>query len=165
MPSCRPDVISGVLYKVMDMAPRTILDVGVGYGKWGVLCTEYLTYWKNITPVVDGVEVFEKYKSPAHGVYREVFYTSVMDVLDKVGEYDLVLIVDVIEHLDREDGLKLLEAVKGHYIVSTPGYWSPQVASFGNIHERHVSQWKREDFVSSCVVPDQVGRNHILGWK
>ena len=60
MPSCRPDVIPELVYKVMEMCPETILDIGVGYGKWGALCIEYLKYWKNITPVVDGVEVFEK---------------------------------------------------------------------------------------------------------
>lgn len=166
MPSCRPEVISSIVYKVMEMRPKTILDVGVGYGKWGVLCTEYLTYWKKITPVVDGVEVFENYKSPIHDhLYREVFYTSVMNLLHKMGDYDLVLIVDVIEHLSREDGLRLLASIKNHYIVSTPAYWSGQGACFGNEHEAHISRWEKGDFANSSMVVGGEGRNHILGWK
>jgi len=164
MPSCRPDVIPAVLYKLIEMSPKTILDVGAGHGKWGVLCGEYLKYWKNIEPVIDGVEAFEKYKSPVHGVYRQVFYRDVTEIMHIVGNYDLVLAIDVIEHLSRDDGLKLLDVAKS-YLVSTPGYWSPQGACFGNEHETHISKWSTDDFVNSQLIVDQVGRNHILGWK
>jgi len=165
VPSCRPEVLSDVIYKVMEMGPQTILDVGMGYGKWGVLCIEYLKYWKGITPLVDGVEVFEGYKSPVHKIYRNVFYLDVMRLLPRLGEYDLVLLVDVIEHLSRENGLKLLDAVKKHYIVSTPAYWSGQGACCGNEHEAHISRWWQADFENSSVIFGREGRKHILGWK
>jgi len=166
MPSCRPEVISDIVYKVMEMCPRTILDVGAGYGKWGVLCVEYLKYWKGFTPIVDGVEVFENYKSPVHdSVYRRVFYQNVMELLPTFEGYDLILLVDIIEHLSREDGKKLLEGVKKHYIVSTPAYWSGQGACHGNKHEAHISRWTQEDFKHASVVSGREGRKHILGWR
>lgn len=165
MPSCRPDIMSEVVYKVIEMKPNTILDIGVGYGKWGVLCDEYLRYWCNIKPTIDGIEVFEDYKSPAHGVYNKIIYDNVMNQLSTVSGYDLVLIIDVIEHLSREDGLKLLDCIKGHYIISTPNYWHPQASSFGNEHEKHISLWTQKDFVQSCLVRNKVGRDHIVGWK
>ena len=165
MPSCRPDIIPEILYLVMGMKPRTILDVGVGNGKWGVLCGEYLRYWCDIIPDIDGVEAFRTYQSPAYAAYRNVFQGDVMDRLDLVGDYDLVLAVDVIEHLTKEDGVKMLEAVKGKYIVSTPNYWLAQGASFGNEYERHVSQWSQADFCNSRLISDRVGRQHVLGWN
>ena len=164
MPSCRPDIISEIVYKILEIVPQTILDVGVGYGKWGVLCTEYLTYWKSVKPKIDGVEIFENYKSPAHGVYNKIFYSDVIDILDEVGNYNLVLIIDVIEHLNREDGLRLLDASKS-YIVSTPEYWSPQGTCFGNKYETHISRWALDDFVNSQLILDKTGRHHIMGWK
>jgi len=147
------------------MRPNTILDVGMGHGKWGVLCHEYLRYWCGIEPEVDGVEVFREYESPAHAVYREIFYDNVVNLLDKVGNYDLVLAVDVIEHLSRDDGLRFIDSIEKHYIISTPNYWLPQEACFGNEHERHVSVWRAEDFANYTLVPDRVGRSHIVGWR
>ena len=165
MPSCRPDIIPSVLYKVMDLRPEVILDVGAGHGKWGVLCYEYLKYWCNIEPVVDGVEIFKDYASKVYGVYRQVFHNDIVEVLDIVKNYDLVLIVDVIEHLEKEAGLKLLGTVSKHYLVSTPAYWNAQGASFGNDHEKHLSRWSTADFKHSQLIKDRLGREHIMGWK
>lgn len=165
MPSCRPDIIPEVIYKVMDMNPQTILDVGMGCGKWGLLCHEYLKYWKDTVPVIDGIEVFEDYKNPAYSIYRKVYYGDVMDLLSIVGDYDLVMVMDVIEHLTRENGFKLIDSIKNHYIISTPGYWSAQGANFGNKYERHISRWKQTDFKYSLLIPDRVGRRQIIGWK
>ena len=166
MPSCRPDVISGVLYKVMDIKPGTILDVGVGHGKWSILCDEYLRYWTNLVPKIDGVEIFENYKSPAYGVYNEIFNCDVMSLVEKekIQNYDMVLIIDVIEHLSKENGFKLLEKCN-KYIVSTPNYWLPQGSSFGNDHEKHISKWDGQDFENHTIVQNVVGGEHILGWK
>jgi SAM-dependent methyltransferase len=164
MPSCRPDIISGVLYKILDICPKTILDVGAGYGKWGVLCTEYLRYWKDINVRIDGIEIFRGYESPAQLVYRSFWNVDVMDRLDIIPDYDLILSVGSIEHLKREDGLKLLELAKG-YVVSTPGYWIAQKECFGNVHETHVSKWDCWDFDNSRMVKDVLGRDHILGWR
>jgi 2-polyprenyl-3-methyl-5-hydroxy-6-metoxy-1,4-benzoquinol methylase len=166
MPSCRPDVIPHVLNAVMSLkpVPTRILDVGAGRGKWGILLDEYLHYWKGVIPEIDAVEAHEPYRSPAYGVYRKVWYQDVMELLDVVRIYDLIVMVDVIEHLSREDGLRLLMAAK-RYVISTPNYWSPQGPEFGNEYERHVSQWKPEDFKNSKVIPDSVGRSHIIGWR
>jgi len=166
VPSCRPEVIPSVLYQLMELKPGTILDVGAGHGKWGVLCDEYLRYWSNIVPQIDAVEVHGAYESHAYGVYREVFQCDVMSMVGRglLGKYDLVLLVDVIEHLSKEGGMRLLGECKG-YLVSTPNYWSEQGACFGNEHERHVSQWTGSDFANHSITKGTVGGDHVLGWK
>lgn len=166
MPSCRPDLIPAVVYRVMDMKPQSILDVGIGHGKWGILCDEYLRYWCNIQPHIDGVEAFRGYTSPAHSIYKKIFYCDVVNLFDEdmLESYDLVLAIDVIEHLSKENGRMLLDSSK-HYIVATPGYPSPQGAVFGNEYERHVSEWKPSDFEHCTSVKNIFGREHLVGWK
>ena len=42
MPSSAPDVIPAVVNLVWELAPRSILDIGAGNGKYGVLFRDYL---------------------------------------------------------------------------------------------------------------------------
>lgn len=165
MPSCRPEVIPAIVYKAMTFKPKTILDVGAGCGKWGCLLYEYLRYWCDMEPEIDAVEPFAAYKTPAWGFYRNVYEQDVLDVMGLLDKYDLVLMIDVIEHLEREKGEQVLNAVAKHYLVSTPAYWSPQGASFGNERERHVSRWYPADFYDAKIVQGGGGRNFIIGWK
>jgi hypothetical protein len=61
----------------------------------------------------------------------------------------LVLLIDVLEHFNREEGLKLLELcqniAKG-VIVSTPKTFQEQKDMFDNVFETHQSSWKKSDF-------------------
>ncbi len=41
MPSSRPNTIPTVIHLVRQLKPKSILDVGVGFGKWGHLFREY----------------------------------------------------------------------------------------------------------------------------
>jgi len=67
MPSSAPDHIPAVLKHVMKLQPKRVLDVGVGYGKWGFLLREYLESWNDrVHPedweiTITGVEVWEPY--------------------------------------------------------------------------------------------------------
>ena len=41
MPSSRPNTIPTVINLLRQLKPQSILDVGVGFGKWGHLFREY----------------------------------------------------------------------------------------------------------------------------
>ena len=41
MPSSRPNAIPTTVHVVRQLDPASILDVGVGFGKWGLLFREY----------------------------------------------------------------------------------------------------------------------------
>jgi predicted SAM-dependent methyltransferase len=72
--------------------------------------------------------------------------------------FEIVLMLDVIEHLTKENGEKLLEEVKritsSKIVLFTPLWWTeniyymndPHSAYFENSYERHQSLWVREDF-------------------
>src|SRR6185295_2131552 len=65
------------------------------------------------------------------------------------GRYDLILIIDVLEHFTEKDGIELLRhcVAKGkHILVSTPLDIGEQGAVYGNEFERHRFQWKKKHF-------------------
>lgn len=127
--------------------PKKILDVGCGYGKYSVLLREYL----DPDPVVDGVEAWEPYVKK-HGLkklYHKLYVSDVLDLTqEELDEYDLVMMGDVIEHIEKEPAIELLSRIKGWVIIATP---------FDHFHtdeglpptEAHVSHWTIEDFANT----------------
>jgi hypothetical protein len=68
------------------------------------------------------------------------------------GEFDAVVALDVIEHLSREEGERLLLSVERiaarRVLVFTPNGFLPQPPSDDNPHQEHRSGWTLHDFVS-----------------
>jgi 2-polyprenyl-3-methyl-5-hydroxy-6-metoxy-1,4-benzoquinol methylase len=125
-------------------APKTILDVGCGYGKYGVLLREYLEG----DPLIDGVEAWPDYieKHKLRGIYEELYSCDATDLSKEVlDKYDLVMMGDVIEHIEKEPAIDFLKRVKGWVVICTP---------FDHFHtdeglpptEAHVSHWTKKDF-------------------
>jgi hypothetical protein len=50
---------------VVNLNPSSVLDIGTGFGKYGLLCCEYLKLWdgrenySHFLRRIDGVEAFE----------------------------------------------------------------------------------------------------------
>jgi hypothetical protein len=138
-------------------APKSILDIGVGFGKYGVLLREYLDVWNERysrdqwQTRIDGIEVFKEYISPLHKfIYNQIYFGNALEVLPKLEHrYDLILLIDVLEHFSHDQGLKLLEYCQQRaksVIVSTPKRFLKQKDVFGNVFETHQSWWKESDF-------------------
>src|SRR5437870_2488502 len=74
--------------------PARVLDVGAGYGKYGVLAREY-----GGSTVVDALDI----NPPRYPVYDHVYLgdLSKLDLPAEASRYDLALFIDVIEHLDK----------------------------------------------------------------
>jgi len=156
MPSSQPDNISTVVKWIVEIDPASVLDVGVGFGKYGVLAREYTDIrhgryqrkeWK---VVIDGIEIFSPYYNPICDIYDRVYGQDVKELLPHLKNYELVLICDVLEHLTKDDGIQVLAECKRMatkaVIVSTPFGPYPQDTCFGNENERHISEWKVNDF-------------------
>jgi len=173
MPSSRPETIAKVVNLLIELNPNSVLDVGPGFGKWGLLLREYLEVWqKRLLPEtwvkqIDALEVFEPYtKLPGYQLfYDNVMVGNVMDYLDILGGYDCVLFLDIIEHLEKKDGKMILSLPK-RWIVSTPSYDSKQGPGFGNIYEEHKSVWTPADFLElgGCK-PELIEGKWIIAWK
>lgn len=142
---------------VRKLNPKTILDVGVGFGRWGILFREFLEVWDDCNysgewkRIIDGVEIFPEYIKEYHKYfYSNIFVEDALKFLRKIeNTYDLINLGDVIEHFTKEDGEILisqaLEKAKV-VIINIPigKYWQQQGTE--NPFEEHKSVWYNRDF-------------------
>jgi hypothetical protein len=164
MPSSRPNTIPTIIHIVKQIRPASILDVGVGFGKWGHLFREYTDivaaehdpkrYKRKHWQVrIDGIEGHAAYLTPMHRfLYNAIFIGEAGEIVRRVSRYDLIFLGDIIEHFDKTDGLSLLErciakATKA-VVLSTPKHETLQSDLCGNELERHRSVWSPSDFKS-----------------
>jgi hypothetical protein len=162
MPSSRPNTIPAVIHLVRQLKPNSILDVGVGFGKWGHLFREYTDILaaehdppryrrENWKVRIDGIEGHAPYLTPMHEYfYDKIHIGDACELLANLPPYDLIFLGDIIEHFDKAKGRKLLREAYEHalkaLIVTTPKYETAQEGLCGNELERHRSLWSAKDF-------------------
>lgn len=156
MPTSSLHQISDIVELIVAADPGSVLDVGVGFGTYGVLAREYLelldgrAVYDDWRRRIDGIEIFPAYLTDLHRtVYDTIFEGDAREILPTLPRqaYDLVLLIDVIEHFDRAAGRQVLGEclrVGRNVIVSTPLEFFTQ-DGFGNPHEEHRSHWSRRD--------------------
>lgn len=132
----------------------SLLDLGCGDGA----LMKSLMVDKKWT--VTGVDIFPKSvkETKKKGIYEKVICGDVVDITKQfVSEkkfFDVVFCSQVMEHLPREKGEKLLGIIdslaKERIIILTPrGYMDqPEVFLEDNPHQVHQSGWTEEDFAS-----------------
>nr|MBA3284464.1 glycosyltransferase family 1 protein [Nitrosopumilus sp.] len=158
MPSSQYYHISKIMEMIISLKPNSVLDIGSGYGKFGVLCREYLELWDGrqkyeFKKRIDCVEVFKEYITPLHKyIYNYIYNNNILDLVTNLDyRYDLILLIDVLEHFEKKEGSDLLKKlVKNNngVLISTPKKPSPQKDAFGNIYETHRSRWTNNDLRS-----------------
>jgi len=139
--------------QIINLIPKnmTILDLGCGNGR-PFIGTDF--------PFITGVDIWKKkFYMPE---YDEICFNDIREIDNLFPEkfFDVVTAIDVIEHLEKEEGLKLIEdaeklALK-KVIFFTPRKWDENKDSFKNkkwwSYENkyclHKSIWTEEDFTS-----------------
>jgi len=155
LPSSQFGQVSPITWLIHEIDPQSVLDIGPGFGKYGFISREYLELWFRTTDYakrtrrIDAIEVFEPYVTPLlRSIYDEVHVGDAIDILPELPVYDLVLLIDVLEHMDKANGTRLITSALGKgtlVIVSTPKNPAPQGVHFGNVHERHTSAWTKRE--------------------
>jgi len=140
-----------VARKIIQEEPKSILDIGVGFGMAGMIARSYADIWRlRLTPgewqcQIDGIEVFPGYLMPHQRfLYNKVLIGDALELLPTLQTYDLVICIDVLEHFLRSDGERLLGLIADHgrhYVVTTPKHFFAQTAVHGNLAERHLCEW------------------------
>jgi SAM-dependent methyltransferase len=146
----------------MARAPTSVLDVGVGYGKYGHLLREYLDDYRWEVRI-DGVDAHPYMQRVGCGCYDQLFHGDFLTI--DLPHYDLVLMIDVLEHFDRDDGfasLRKAATVGTEVLISTPHRPRPQAAVNGNPYERHRSRWTAADFAGYTWGPAST-RQSLIG--
>lgn len=154
MPVSDGVIIPWVINLARLTQPQTVLDVGVGFGKWGMLFREMFDIcheryekkdWKTR---IDGVEVFTPYITSVHNyIYNNLYLEDVRDFVPTI-DYDLVYFGDVLEHLEKKQALELVERFRknSHVLISTPNGHFKQEKVFGNPYEEHKCGFFAKDF-------------------
>ncbi len=143
---------------VKRLNPKSILDVGVGFGRWGILFREFLEVWgdNNISGdwkrKIDGVEIFPDYIKPYHNYFYDNIYIedALTFIRNTRNSYDLINCGDVIEHFEKKKALELISLCLGksdYLLINIPigDNWH-QTAVNNNEYEKHRSEWSRSDF-------------------
>lgn len=166
MPSSDPRCIPAVIRIVKRLAPHSVLDLGAGMGKYGVLFREYLTlrHFGKMGEYpdehalqekirIDAVEGFADYVTELHRcVYDNVYVSRIQDHAIAPDSYDVIYMGDVLEHIDKKEATEigLLDRLVGGatmgVIISVPATVKEQDDVFGNELEIHRSQWSPADF-------------------
>lgn len=144
------------------LKPQSVLDIGVGFGKWGFLCREMLEFaddrkeggaenycrWRLR---IDGIEIYEAYITPMHHfLYDHLYIGNAIDLLPTLDHhYDLVNMIDVLEHFTYEEGCAVMRHCleRGrNVLVSTPRDIKEQGTYYENTYETHQFQWLPSHF-------------------
>ena len=154
MPTSTPAPTVDICRRIIKIKPKSVLDVGIGFGKYGFLCREYTdihhgNYFKWKTRI-DGIEGFKKYVTNVQRcIYDNIYIGDAVDVIKSLGVYDLIISVDMLEHLEKEKGKMLLKDIKKHCrtsIISLPMYPSKQHGGkFKNKFGPHRAVWREEE--------------------
>jgi hypothetical protein len=131
-----------------------IVDFGAGDGFWGKL-SRYIFKESIIT----GVELEPSYihKFNLEAVYDTIINDNILTVSETISG-DLLICCDVLEHLEKNDCVKVLNNIKTKFkyiLINSPIGFQPQEHEF--LSEHHRCGLCREDFVN-------IGFN-ILSWN
>ncbi len=157
MPSSHWYQLNEIMELILLTKPKSMLDVGVGFGKYGFLSREYLELfdgrekfddWKR---KIDGIEIFEDYITSLNKmIYDKIYIGDALEILPTLDKtYDLILLIDIIEHFNYDDGIRLLKMCEQHgnnTIISTPKRFFSQRDMFGNPFEVHKFLYKKKHF-------------------
>ena len=144
MPISDMAAVPAIVAEVYRLQPERMIELGIGFGKYGALCREALDamygrcrpdQWRR---EISGVEGFAGYRNPAWDCYTR---WEVRDFTDPApAGWPLVLMVDALEHLEPERGREFLAGLvahNAHVIVSVPLGRMDQGPTFGNDFECH----------------------------
>jgi hypothetical protein len=147
MPSGPLEGVPLLVNVLLATSPRRILDLGMGTGKWGFLLREQHDLTQGRWELrIDGVEGYEPYiHEHQRAIYDAIVVSDVREYVAEcgAGEYDIALVLDLIEHfppaIAREfisDTLRVAHVVA----IATPKRFYPQT-EHPNELEHHKSWW------------------------
>ena len=150
-----------------------ILDIGCGFGKWGFLIRDtfdvmtFQTFTKNDWNIdITAIEPFTNCITPIQEqIYNRIIKKDFFNCIDDLGQFDLVIFGDVIEHFEKDEGHKVLKKILEHtdnVIVSTPNGFMPQGAWGENELEIHKSGWTIKDFDKYSVVEYKINEDNLF---
>src|SRR6056297_2631703 len=133
MPTSNPQMLVNIGNEIIERQPRSFLDLGFGFGKYGLIAREYADIWKRKNylkedweVIIDGVDIHNFYISNHHKyIYNNLHNQDIVDFISSYSgkSYDMTVCLDVLEHIPKEKGTQLLDDLKSkmnYTVISTP---------------------------------------------
>lgn len=158
----RPENIAPIVEGISQVDPASILDVGVGMGKYGVIAREALyARYAEASELhrcdqlhIDGVDLAQHRRAPWLGTVYDCMHTNtdILDYLTRCNEgtqWDLALVIDLLEHWTPSEAAARITALQSRckrILISTP----TEVTMFdhdpyGDPVPGHVTQWTLDE--------------------
>lgn len=121
-----------------------VLDVGCGGGKWGHLIKVHSIFLSVKEPKIVGTDISSAYFCKVKHIYDSIIKSHATYLPFRRNSFDTVLACEVIEHMPRREGFKLIaecERVAKEVAIFT----TPPPRTVGHSSE-HISSWKPSDF-------------------
>lgn len=153
------DNIPTIIKKVAELRPMNTLDIGAGFGKYGILIKEALLSIqaeensdiypkKNFRLVACENSPYFINQGLLQNIYDEVCEKSALDLTeDELSQFDLILLIDVVEHWTRQQYVDFMMRVPAttKVLISTP-----KDVAFYDLHyydcPPHITQFNSWDF-------------------
>lgn len=131
MMSSFPENIPAIISIIAKVRPTKTLDIGSGFGKFGLITREILISMDTEDGLdepldlltVDCVESSPYFwEQPAHrGIYNGHCHQDVHTMNpDQINGYDLILLIDVIEHWTKGQTVAFMKRIAAPVLISTP---------------------------------------------
>ena len=130
--------------RTMTKAGDRVLELGCG--KNSLLIRSGII--KNLR--VTGVDIFEPYVKlhNSDGLYESCTLADITKIDFQPNQFDTVVCMDVLEHITKDEGAKLLDKMKiwgRNVIITTPNGTVPGIPSDGNVYQGHQSGWTAKE--------------------
>jgi 2-polyprenyl-3-methyl-5-hydroxy-6-metoxy-1,4-benzoquinol methylase len=92
--------------------PGNILEIGCGIG---AMCNRLNLRWPNA--IIKGIDISEKSIDVAKNLFESAnckFFTSLPEEFDNKKKFDLILLIDVIEHVEKSQRMELLSFIENN---------------------------------------------------
>jgi len=122
---------------------KTVLDLG--YGRSSPL--QYFSFTYSV-----GVELFKPYLQETRKarIFDDYIFADIREIEFKEDSFDAVLALDVLEHLTKEDGYRIIRKMQRwarmKVIIFTPNGFVLQNAYDNNPFQIHISGWTTSEF-------------------
>lgn len=109
-----PFTALNTVWRLLDKEATSVLDVGCGKGR----PMAFLNQGRRFLAV--GIDVFRPYlvEARAVGAYDALVQGDVRCLPFRLRSFDTVLLVEILEHLERTEGLALIEAVARQQLLT-----------------------------------------------
>lgn len=165
-----PNNVEPILNIIVKQDPKRILDIGSAFGKFSLLIRESILSMRaergDLEPVDDleiGCVEMAKYfqNQPYHENLYQFHYHMDARTIDwsEMPKFDLVLLIDVVEHWTKEEGIRIVADIKKYtgakILISTPRETVMyDHAIYGKDCPTHKSQWIPGDFYKIKTLAD-----------